>query len=99
MPENKLSIDLKAIEGAFEGEAVKVLKWLNSADVKVTASAPKGIAGLAVLVGAIDKALNDGVGLAENPTSIVLNLGTDVADVKAVWSDSKALLATVGVKA
>ena len=46
---------------------------------------------LAFGVDAVTPTLNDASAVAANPTSLVLNLGTDVADVKAVWTDVRAV--------
>lgn len=60
--------------------------------------APAQLAALGVLGGAIDKAIGDVVGQVANPASIVVEIPTDIGDIKAVWADAKAALATLGVK-
>lgn len=97
----KLAIDLSKAAAVVEGDGEKILKLLTGADaqaVKLVASAPKGIAGLAVLLSAVDKAFADGATDAANPSQLVLNLSTQVSDVKAVWSDAKSVVGDLGIK-
>ena len=94
----KIAIDLSKAAAVVEGDGEKILKFLITEEVKFTASAPKVIAGLAVLLSAVDKAFSDGTTDAANPSELVLNLSTQVADVKAVWSDAKAVVADLGIK-
>jgi hypothetical protein len=95
---SKLSVDLQKYAGIVEGDAEKVLAFLTKGEVKVTATAPKAIAGLAVILAAVDRALGDATAAAANPTTLVLNLGTDAADLKAVWSDVKSFIDSLGIK-
>lgn len=94
---SKLSVDLQKFASIVEGDAEKVLAFLTKGEVKITATAPKAIAGLAVILSAVDKALGDATAVAANPTSLLLNLGTDAADVKAVWSDVKSFASSLGI--
>ena len=95
---SKLSVDLQKFTSTVEGDAEKVLAFLTRTEVKVTASAPKAIAGLAVILGAVDKALGDATAAAANPSSLVLNFTGDLSDVKTVWSDVKSYVDGLGIK-
>jgi hypothetical protein len=86
------------VEKGIEVAAEDVLKYVNGANAKVASGGPSAIAGIAVVAGAVDKALSDVAAGAANPTTLVLNFGTDVADIKAVWPAVKGLLTTFGVK-
>lgn len=82
----------------IEADASKVLKWITGEASKVESAGPAVLAGLGTLAGAVEKALADTAGAAANPASLLLTLGTDVSDFKAVWPDIKAFLATLGIK-
>jgi hypothetical protein len=84
------------IEKGIEIAAEDVLKWLGKAQ-SVIAAAPGVVAALATLVTALDKPLMDLSVVAANPLNIPLDLQT-ATDLKAVWPDVKAFLATLGVK-
>ena len=90
---------LISIGSGIEVGAVDLFKWITGATSAAQKYGPKAIAGLAVLAAAVDKALTDVEAAAANPTTLLLNLETDIADMKAVWPDVKALLADLGIKA
>jgi hypothetical protein len=76
--------------------AEDILHWLAAGE-KELKIAPKAIAALGVLFGAVDKVVVDAAGVATNPANIVLDLQT-FQDVMAVWPDVKAFAATIGIK-
>ena len=84
------------VEKGIEIAAGDVLKWLGKAQSALHA-APAVIAALATLIAAVDKPLLDLSAVAANPLNIPLDLQT-ATDLKAVWPDVKAFLATLGVK-
>ncbi len=84
------------IEKGIEIGAEDALKWLGGAS-KALHAAPGAVAGLATLVGAVEKPLSELAGAAANPLNIALDLQT-VTDLKGVWPDVKAFLGTLGVK-
>lgn len=84
------------IEKGIEIGAQDALRWLTGAD-KALRATPKVIAGLATLVTAVEKPLQDLAGAAANPLNIPLDVQT-VTDLKAVWPDVKQFLTTLGIK-
>ncbi len=84
------------IEKGIEIGAEDALRWLSGANKAIQAT-PAVIAALATLVGAIEKPLSELAGAAANPLNIPLDVQT-VADLKAVWSQLKAFLKTLGIK-
>lgn len=84
------------IEKGIEIAAEDALKWLTGAKKALTA-APQVVAALATLIGAVEKPITELAGAAANPLNIALDIET-VEDLKAVWPDVKAFLATLGVK-
>ena len=84
------------LEKGTEIAAEDVLKWLTGTS-KSPHTAPAVIAALATLAGALEKPLTDLSAAAGNPLNIPLDLET-AADIKAVWPDVKAFLATMGIK-
>jgi hypothetical protein len=84
------------VEKGIEIAATDALKWLGKAQTALTA-APGVVAGLATLIGAVDKPLTDLAGVAANPLNIPLDIQT-ATDLKAVWPEVKAFLGTLGVK-
>jgi len=84
------------VEKGVEIAAADALKWLGKAQTALTA-APGVVAALATLVATVDKPLLDIAGVAANPLNIVLDIQT-ATDLKAVWPEVKAFLATLGVK-
>jgi hypothetical protein len=84
------------IEKGIEVGAADVLKWLGHAQSAI-AAAPPVVAGLATLIGAIDKPLLDVPGVIANPLNIPLDIQT-ANDLKAVWPQIKTFLGTLGVK-
>ena len=84
------------IEKGIELAAEDALKWLGKAQTALSA-APSVVAALATLISAVDKPLMDISGVAANPLNIALDVQT-VNDLKAVWPQVKAFLATLGVK-
>jgi hypothetical protein len=84
------------IEKGIEIGAEDILKWLGKAHGVISA-APGVIAALATLVTAVEKPLIELSGAAANPLNIALDIQT-AQDLKAVWPDVKAFLATLGVK-
>jgi hypothetical protein len=84
------------VEKGIEIAAGDVLKWLGKVQSALHA-APAVIAALATLIAAVDKPLLDLSAVAANPLNIPLDLQT-ATDLKAVWPDVKAFLATLGVK-
>ena len=87
-----------SVLSTIEADAEKVLSWLTGEASKVEKAGPGVLAGLGVLAAGVEKGLGDVVTAAGNPASIVVNLGTDISDFKAVWPDIKAFLATMGIK-
>jgi hypothetical protein len=84
------------IEKGIEIGAEDALKWLGGAN-KALKAAPQVVAALATLIGAVEKPLSELAGAASNPLNIALDIQT-VEDLKAVWPDVKAFLASFGVK-
>ncbi len=84
------------IEKGIEIGAADALRWLGKAQTALTA-APAVIAALATLVTAVEKPLAELGGAVANPLNIPLDIQT-AEDLKAVWPDVKAFLATLGVK-
>ena len=84
------------VEKGIEIAAGDVLKWLGKAQIALHA-APAVVAALATLITAVDKPLIELSGVAANPLNIALDVQT-AEDLKAVWPDVKAFLATLGVK-
>ena len=84
------------VEKGIEIAAGDVLKWLGKAQTALHA-APAVVAALATLVTAVDKPLIELSGVAANPLNIPLDIQT-ATDLKAVWPEVKAFLATLGVK-
>lgn len=88
---------LMNIEKGIEIAAEDALHWLSGA-AKALVLAPKVIAAIGVLLGAVSKAIVDGEGAA---ASGGLNIVLDeqvLADIKAVWPDLVAAFAAAGVK-
>lgn len=83
-------------EKKIEMAAEDALKWLAGADNKLQA-APQAIAGLAVLLGHVQKCVIDVQADATNPLNITL-LPAQVADFKHVWPDVRNLAFTLGIK-
>lgn len=84
------------IEKGIEIAAEDALKWLTGAN-KALKAAPQVVAALATLIGAVEKPISELAGAAANPLNIPLDIQT-AQDLKAVWPDVKAFLATLGVK-
>jgi hypothetical protein len=84
------------IEKGIEIGAADALKWLGKAQTTLSA-APGVVAGLATLIGAVDKPLTELSGVIANPLNIPLDIQT-ASDLKAVWPEVKAFLGTLGVK-
>lgn len=85
---------LVTIEKDVELAAEKLLSIFT----KAQKAAPSVLAALGVLAASVDTALNDVAAGAQNPTSLILNLPTDIADIKAVWPEVKTFLGTLGIK-
>lgn len=85
--------DVKIIVKDVEIGADKVLNFL----AKVQKATPAAVAGLGVLLGAVSKAVGDAESAVAAPLNISLDEAT-FADVKAVWPDIKAFVATLGIK-
>jgi hypothetical protein len=83
-------------EKGIELGAEDALKWLSRVQTVLSAT-PGVVAALATLVTAADKPLIELSGVAANPLNIALDIQT-ANDLKAVWPDVKAFLATLGVK-
>jgi len=84
------------IEKGIEIGAEDALNWLGKAQTALSA-APGVVAALATLISAVDKPLTELSAVAVNPLNISLDIQT-ATDLKAVWPDVKAFLATLGVK-
>lgn len=95
---SKIVIDLEKMAGTIEADAEVALAWLTKAGVTINTKAPAAIAALGVLLGGVDKALSDTSAAAGNPTSLLLNFGTDVSDLKALWPEVKTLVESLGIK-
>lgn len=65
---------------------------------KAQKAAPAALAALGVLATGIEKALADTETAAANPATLTISLGTDVADIKAVWPEVSSFLGTLGIK-
>jgi hypothetical protein len=79
-----------------EVDAGKVLSFL----AKTEKTTPQAVAGLAVVLGAVGKAVSDVQSVAAAPTQ-ALNVTFDqqtAADVKAVWPALKEFAASFGIK-
>lgn len=87
---------LVSMEKGIEVGAEDVLKWLAGAN-RALSAAPEVIAGLATLVGALDKPLTELAAAAANPLNISLDVQT-VRDMKTVWPQVKQFLTSLGVK-
>jgi len=78
--------------------AEDLLKWITKGAAVTARAGPNVLAAFGVLAGAVEKSLTDIVGAAASGgVNIVLDMQT-VTDLKAVWPDVKAFLATLGVK-
>lgn len=84
------------IEKGIEIGAEDALKWLTRANTGLQA-APAVIAALGTLMGAIEKPITEVAGVASNPLNIALDIQA-VTDIRAVWPELKAFLATLGIK-
>jgi hypothetical protein len=84
------------IEKGIEIGAEDALKWLIGANHALHA-APEVVAGLATLIGAVEKPLAEVAIAAQNPVNIALDMQT-VKDLKAVWPSVKQFLGSLGVK-
>jgi hypothetical protein len=87
-------ISIGKIEKGIEVAAEDVLRFITGAQMK----APAAVAALGVLAGGIDAALTVVATAAENPTTLVVNLPTDIADIRLVWPEVKTFLGTLGIK-
>lgn len=87
-----MKIDLGKIGATIEGDAEKVVAFLAKAEVKIAEDAPKAVAGLQLLIPAVDKALNDMAQTAGNPASLIVSLPGDIADFKAIWPAVKSYI-------
>lgn len=79
--------------------AEDLFNWITGANKKIQTAGPQVISALGVLAGAITKAISDVEEAATNPASLVLSLGTDINDMKAVWPDVLKFFETLGIKA
>lgn len=86
------------VEKGLSIAAEDVLKAVGLASSAVASSGPGALAAFGVLMGALDKAVTDVEAGAVNPTSLVVAIPPDLADIKAVWPAIVAFLATIGVK-
>jgi hypothetical protein len=84
------------IEKGIEIGAEDALKWLSGAN-KAFHAAPEVVAGLATLIGAVEKRLAEVTNAAQNPLNIALDVQT-VNDLKTVWPSVKQFLGSLGVK-
>jgi hypothetical protein len=87
---------LVSIEKGIEIGAEDALRWLTGAD-RALKAAPAVIAGLAILLAAVEKPLVEATAVSANPLNIPLDLQT-ARDIRAVWPDLKQFLTTLGVK-
>jgi hypothetical protein len=87
---------LVSIEKGIEIGADDALRWLTGAD-RALKAAPAVIAGLAILLAAVEKPLAEATAVSANPLNIPLDLQT-ARDIRAVWPDLKQFLTTLGVK-
>jgi hypothetical protein len=87
---------LVSIEKGIEIGADDALRWLTGAD-RALKAAPAVIAGLAILLAAVEKPLVEATAVSANPLNIPLDLQT-ARDIRAVWPDLKQFLTTLGVK-
>jgi hypothetical protein len=86
--------DIKIMFEDVEVAAEKVLSFT----AKVGKSTPAAVAGLGIVLGAVDKAVVD---VSSAAGSSGLNISLDAqswADIKPIWPDVKALAATLGIK-
>jgi len=84
------------IEKGIEIAAEDALKWLTGTN-KALKAAPQVVAALATLIAAVEKPMAELAGAASNPLNIALDIQT-AEDLKSVWPEVKAFLATLGVK-
>ena len=77
------------IEKGIEVAAEDALSFITGANAKVQTGGPGAIAGLGVLLGAVEKALADAAAVSANPASLTLTFGSDVKDIEAVWPASR----------
>jgi hypothetical protein len=85
--------------GKIEVALEDVAHWLSKAQALLI-KGPAVIASLGTLFVAVDKVLSDATTDLSNPLGLV-NIPMDVqqfTDLKAVWADIKAAMATAGVK-
>jgi hypothetical protein len=85
-----MKLDLSKIGATIEGDAEKVVAFLAKTEVKISQEAPKAVAGLQLLIPAVDKALGDVAQAAGSPASLVIALPGDIADFKAIWPAVKS---------
>lgn len=89
---------LLEIGKGIEVAAEDVLKWAGAADNATAKYTPGALAAVGVVFAAVEKGAVDGAGAAAaDGVNIVLDVAT-VNDIKAVWTDVKALLTSIGVK-
>lgn len=84
------------IEKGIEVGAEDALKWLTGAN-KALRAAPEVVAGLAILIAAVERPLVDISGAAANPLNIALDIQT-VNDLKTAWPAIKQFLTSLGIK-
>lgn len=82
-------LTLKGVVSDIEADAGEALIFLTKEGTKLAQGGPRGLAALAVLLGAVDKELAD----AQSG-----NVAAAIADIKPVWPDVKALAADLGIK-
>jgi len=84
------------MEKGVDIAAEDALRWLTGANKSLQA-APAVVAALAILVSALEKPITEFAGAAANPLNIALDIQT-VSDIRAVWPELKAFLATLGIQ-
>ena len=86
------------IIGDIEQDGAKVLHWLVGESQKIATAEPRVVAALEVLGKGANAALTaTEAAVAAGGVNIVLDIQT-ATDLKAVWPDVVAFLATLGVK-
>lgn len=84
----KVKITLKGIVGDIETEAGDALAFLTKETVKIGTTAPKAVAGLGVLLGAVNAFLAD---------ANTGNLIAAIQQIKPVYGDMKDFVADLGI--
>lgn len=81
------------VEKGIEVGVADALKIFGAVEAK----SPAAITALTALAGSVEAALAS-VAADTNVATLTLTLPTTIADIKVIWPEAKAFLATLGVK-